>query len=880
MKRRRSLDALDDDIRDHLERETADNIDRGMTPEDARAAAHRKFGNVALMKEDTRAVWIPVWFDQLVQDARYALRTLRRSPGFSAVVVLTLALGIGLNTGIFGLIDALLLRSLPVRNPQELIALTRIQGNQSGESFSYPQVRFLAEQNDIFLSLCGSSVDTFNVGPADALESTGGAWVSANYYQTLGLVPVVGRLLAPDDDRPGASPAAVITDSYWARKFGRDPGAIGRPLLVEGVPVTIVGVSPPGFSGASVGNATDITLALSVLPQLKPERRSMLGVGGRWLKVLARPRERLSRDQLKGRLAIVWTQYLNSTLTPQMSPAARARALSPTLDLRAGATGSSPLRGQFRQPLLVLMGVVGLVLIIACVNVANLLLARAAARQREVALRLALGASRGRVVRQLLTESGVLAILGGGLGIAFASFGSGVLVNLISSGSGPDASEAIALDLGTSWRVLAFTTLVTVTTTLLFGLAPAFRATVAEPNLTMNASPNRVTGSRGRLASALVAAQVSISLLLLIGAGLFVQTLQNLRTLDRGFRHEGVLLVNVDATRAGNDGARLRAFYHQVLTFSERLPGVTAASLSSITPLMGGGISMPIAVNGQPIASGELHVNLVAPRYFETLSTPIVLGRDFTLRDDATAPGVAIVNEAFVRHHMPNGSPLEQRVSVVGSPRELQVVGVVKDAVYEGLREAPPPTVYAAYFQVGAGAVTLEIYGAGSLAQAASAIRAEVQPKLAGKLVRIQTLTSQLESSLVQERLMATLASAFGGLALMLAAVGLYGVLAYTVVRRTSEIGIRVALGAQRSQVLGLVMRDVTRMLALGTAFGLPAAWAASRLVSSMLYGLAPNDPATIVLAIALLVLTGLLAGYLPARRATKVDPLVALRCE
>jgi putative ABC transport system permease protein len=878
MNRRTYHDGLDDEIRDHIEREAQDNIDRGMTADDARAAAHRKFGNVALVEEDARAVWIPVWLDQVQQDARYALRMLRRSPGFSAVVILTLALGIGLNTGIFGLVDALLLRSLPVRNPQQLIALTRIQGGQSGENFSYPQVHFLAEQNEIFLSLCGFSSDTFNVGPSEALEPTGGAWVSASYYQTLSLVPIMGRLLAPDDDRPGASPAAVITDSYWARKFERDPSAIGRPVLIEGVPVTIVGVSPPGFSGAIVGSAADITVALSVLPQLKPERTSMLGVGGRWLKVLARSREGLSRDQLKARLAIAWAQYLVSSVSPQMSPVARARALSPTLDLRAGATGSSPLRGQFRQPLLVLMGVVGLVLVIACVNVANLLLARAAARRREVALRLALGASRGRVVRQLLTESGLLAIAGSGLGIAFASFGGGVLVKLISNG--PDASEAIALDLGPNWHVLAFTSLVTVTTTLFFGLAPAFRATVVEPNLTMNAGSNRVTGSRGHLASALVAAQVSISLLLLIGAGLFVQTLQNLRTLDRGFRHEGVLLVHVDATRAGNDGTRLRAFYQQVLANAERLPGVTAASLSSITPLMGGGISMPIAVNGQPIAAGEMHFNLVAPRYFETLSTPIVLGRDFTLRDDATAPGVAIVSEAFVRHHMPNGSPLEQRVSVVGSPRELQVVGVVKDAVYEGLRQTPPPTVYAAYFQGGTGAVTLEIYGVGSLAQAASAIRAEVQPKLAGKLVRIETLTSQLESSLIQERLMATLASAFGGLGLMLAAVGLYGVLAYTVVRRTNEIGIRLALGAQRSQVLGLVMRDATRMLALGTALGLPAAWAASRLVSSMLFGLATNDPTTVVVAIALLVLTGLLAGYIPARRATKVDPLVALRCE
>jgi putative ABC transport system permease protein len=361
-----------------------------------------------------------------------------------------------------------------------------------------------------------------------------------------------------------------------------------------------------------------------------------------------------------------------------------------------------------------------------------------------------------------------------------------------------------------------------------------------------------------------------------------VQTLRNLRTLDRGFRHEGVLLVHVDATRAGNDGTRLRAFYQQVLATAERLPGVTAASLSSITPLMGGGISMPVAVNGQPIASGELHFNLVAPRYFETLRTPVVLGREFTSRDDVAAPGVAMVNEAFVRRYMPNGSPLGQRVSVVG-PRDSEaslVVGVVSDAVYETLRQAPPPTVYVPYLHQGSDPVTFEIYAEGSLAAVASAIRSEVQPKLPGTPLRIRTLTAQLESSLVQERLMAILAGIFGSLALLLAGIGLYGLLAYTVARRTSEIGIRVALGARRPQVLWLVMSDALRMFAWGAAIGLPAAWAASRLISSMLFGVNGTDPSTVVDATAMLALVGALAGFLPARHASGIDPIVALRHE
>jgi putative ABC transport system permease protein len=874
---------LDAELREFLETSVEQKLRSGMSREEAIRAARLELGGIEAVKDRVRDVGWESVLDGVRQDLRYAIQSLRKSPGFAAAATVTLALGIGANTGIFSLIEVLLLRSLPVRDPQQLVALLRVQGGLSGESFSYPQVRDLAELREIFIGLCGFSGDTFHVGPSDALEPVGGAWVSGGYYQTLGLVPVAGRLLGPDDDRPGASPAAVITDQYWAQKFGRDPGAIGRSLLIEGVPVTLVGVSPRGFIGAIVGEAADITVALNVLPQLQPERPYMLGPGARWLKVLARPREGLSHGEFKARLAVFWTQSLSATLSPSLSPEARARALSSTLDLRVGATGASPLRGQFRQPLFVLMGVAALVLAIACVNVANLLLARAAARQREIALRLALGASRLRVVRQLLTESALLAIAGTGLGIVIASFGSRVLVNLISSGQGlPTASEAIVLDLRPNWSMLAFTTLLTASTTLFFGLVPAFRATLVEPNVAMNAGSNRIVGSRGHLASALVTAQVSISLLLLIGAGLFVHTLWNLRTLDRGFRHEGVLLVDLDARRAGYEGARLRAFNQEVLAIAERLPGVTAASLSSITPLMGGGISMPIALNGQPVGSGEMHFNQVAPRYFETLSTPFVLGRDFTLRDDETAPGVAIVNEAFVRQYVLKGSALDQRVSVVGLP-DRQVVGVVKDAVYETLRQTPPPTVYVPYLQgavAAGGGVALEIRAAGSLAQVASAIRTEVQPKLAGKPMKMRTLTDRLESSLVQERLMATLASAFGLLALLLASVGLYGVLAYTVVRRTNEIGIRLALGAPRPQVLALILSSALRMIGVGIVIGLSAAWTTSRVVSSMLFGLTATDPTTIAGALTVLLLTGLVAAYLPARRATRIEPLAALRCE
>jgi predicted permease len=532
------------------------------------------------------------------------------------------------------------------------------------------------------------------------------------------------------------------------------------------------------------------------------------------------------------------------------------------------------------------MAAVALVLLVACVNMANLLLARAASRNRELTLRSALGASRGRLVRQLLTESALLAAVGAVLGLVVASWGSNVLIQLMSTGSsGPDAVNRIALDVGPNWRVLTFAALAAVMTTILFGMAPAWRVTLRAASSALNAASPRLVSPGGRMARSLVTAQVAISLPLLIGAGLFARTLDNLRTLDRGFRHQDVLLIDIDARRTGKDKPALRTFYQQTLAFVEHLPNVKAASLSAVTPLMGGGISMPIAVNGRPVRGeidGDMHFNVIAPRYFEVLGTPFVLGRDFTNRDDATAPRVAIVNEAFVRQYMKDIAPLGQRVSVVGSPQDMQVVGVVRDAVYESLRQTPPPTVYAAYLQSGVGVdtATLEIHAPESLGQVATAIRAEVQPKLLGKPLRVRTLTGQLESGLVRERLMTTLASTFGVLALSLAVVGLYGVLSFNVARRTGEIGVRIALGARQSQVLRGILHEAGRMVALGIAIGLPIAWTASRFVSSMLFGVTAHDPVTSVVSIAVLACAACVAAFLPARRAARVDPLVAIRCE
>ncbi len=875
--RRERLEAqLDAELRDHFERLVLDYMQDGASERDARRRARLEFGGLDQVKEVCRDARGTRWFEEFTQDVRYGWRGLMRNRSFAIVAILTLALGVGANTAVFGVINALLLRPLPVPDPSGLISLQRRVGTQAGGNFSYPQVLDLSKQGDLFKILCGFGRDQVTVGPAGAMEPAVVAWVSGHYYDTLGLSPQAGRLLMPADYEPGASPSAVLSDAYWTRRFGRNPGAIGESIQIEGVRVPIVGVSPAGFAGANVGEAVDLTLAIQSRLVVRPDQPFYTGPGARWLRILARPQPDLPRDQLQARAIVVWRQLMEASMRPTTLPEDRRRLLSEELDVLPGRTGTSLMRAEFRFPLQIAMSFVIVVLLIACVNVANLLLARGATRQREIAVRLSIGAGRARIIRQLLTESALIAVGGMAAGLVVAWIGSRALLTLMAAGRGLEGAGGLALNLTPDWMMVAVTILIVGATTLMFGAAPAWRASRVQPGAAMGAA-GRVAESHGRLGSSLVIAQVALSLVLVIGAGLFARTLHNLRTLDRGFDVTDVLVVGTSAQRAGFAGPKLAAFNSELLAFIEQVPGVRAASVSAITPLAGGGISQALTVNGVRTGEDQLHFNSVGPRYFEAMRTPIIAGRDFAREDGPAGPYVAIVNEAFVRRYT-TGSPLGQRVSVLGSGREMQVIGVVKDTAYETLREAPP-TVYSAHQQRPAAAMFV-VHAPGATASVASAIRAEVQSRLGGRLPRISTLADQLEGSLVLERMLARVTFVFGALALTLAAVGLYGLTSYWVTSRTREIGVRVALGARTASVLRLVLGDALRMVAFGVAAGIVSAWALSRLIESMVFGLRPTDVTTVALAVAILVFTGLLASLIPARRATRIDPHLALRNE
>jgi putative ABC transport system permease protein len=832
----------------------------------AAMAGPRELGNLTRAAEDARAVWAWTPLDQLYRDLQYALRTLRHSPGFTAAAVLSLALGIGANTAIFSLFDALMLRWLPVRDPQELIQLS-LPGPV--DSLSYAIVRALAEQHEIFSGLAGFSGWNFDVGEAGSTNRVHGAVVSGGYYGMLGLNPILGRLLAPEDDQPGAPLVAVISYGYWERQWLRDPAIIGGTMRLNGIPVTIIGVSPAGFTGANVGSVADITMPIAAVPRVNPESAALLGAGNFWLRIIARPKPGISITEARARLAVIWPGLSTQVLRADW-PASRKKELSEAkFQLNSGGTGWTYLRAMYRKPLAVLMGVVVVLLLITCANVANLLLARAASRQSEMAVRLAIGASRGRVVRQLLTESTLLALIGAVFAVGLAWLSGRLLLSTLSSGR-----MQIEFNLTPNGHVLGFTAAVAIATSILFGLAPALQTTRA-PSLGLKEDA-RVSHSRSRLLSGLVSGQVALSLLLLIGAGLFVRTLQNVESVDLGFRREGVLLVSLEGRRTPVPG--------DLLEEVRRVPGVVAASVSTHTPLNGSIWSEPALPKGQTLPENDNAFFVGAgPGFFEALQTPLLAGRPFNEHDLPDSSRVAVINQVYAERYFPNQNPLSRQLSAIvrGKHTDLEIVGVARNTKLAGFRKPPPPTVYVPYAQLtGDFPTTLEIRAVGRQGQIAEEVRKALQTRLPDLPVEVRALSKQVDDAMTQERMMATLAGSFGGLALLLACIGLYGLIAYGVARRTREVGIRMALGAQRRSLIVMIVKDAVRLVAVGIAVGLPGAWLASRWMESMLFGLKPGDPATVAASVLVLGGAALLASYLPARRASQIDPMAALRHE
>jgi predicted permease len=871
--RTRAEHGLDDELRSFIDLSAAEKIRDGVPPAEARRQAMIELGGLEPVKESVRRYRHGGALDEVVRDVRYAWRMFVRAPAFSLIIVVTLALGIGANTAIFSLVHALMLRWLPVKDPQELVLIVHRPSRPDespGVSFSYAITKAFATQTSIFSGAAGFSGFSFDVGSGTSIRQVSGAIVTGGFYETLGLVPVAGRLLTLRDDEPGAPLTAVISEGYWEREFARSEAVLGQTIPIGGVPVTIVGVSPRRFTGAQVGAVAEITLPAAALPQVNPAAAPLLEKGNFWLRVLARPLPGLSHAEVANRLNAAWIDIAPSVIAPHWPASRRADMAKAQFDVRPGGTGWSYLRNIYSKPLVVLMAAVALLLLVACANIASLLLARASSRQKEIAVRLAIGAGRGRIVRQLLIEGMILSLVGAALGVGMAWFSSSSLVGLISS----DAWR-IQFDLTPNGPVLAFTLAIAVATALVFGLAPALYTSSAEPSTTLKDDARTATAP-SKLLPALVSAQVALSLVLLAGAGLFVRTLQNLRDLDPGFNPESVWIVDAEGRRTPLDA--------DVLETVRRLPGVLTASLSTHTPLNGSTWSEPAVPAGQPLPEKDNAVFVGAgPDFFATMQIRLIAGREFTDRDLATSPTVAIVNQVYAARFFGNTNPVGQHLtaSVRGQRRDLEIVGVAGNTKTAGLRVEPPATVYVAYAQqTGDYPTTLSIRTGGPSALSASALQQALQEKMPGQIVNVRALSAQVDSTMAQERMMATLAGAFGFVALTLACIGLYGLLAYTVARRTREIGIRIALGARSERVVRMVLANGTRLVLAGVSIGLPAAWAASRLIESMLFGLRPHDPLVIGSAIALLLLAALIAAYLPARRASHVDPLVALRHE
>ncbi len=828
-----------------------------------------------------------------LQDLRYAVRTLRKAPLFTSVAVLSLALGIGANSAIFSLVNQLILQLLPVRDPEQLVLLTargqHYGSNTGNNAISYPMYQDFRDKNQVFQGMFCRFGNQFSLTYAGRTELVSGELVSGNYFPVLGVGAALGRVFTAQDDLiQGGHPIAVLSYGYWKTRFAADPSVIGSKIVLNGYPLTIVGVSRRGFDGVEPGYSPQLRVPMMMKHQLTERFYNLNNRRGRFAQVFGRLKPGVTLEQAKAGLQPLFHQILQMEVQDKDFARAtehtRQQFLKMWMDVLPAANGRSDLRRQFSNPLLALMAIVALVLLIACSNVANLLIARATARQKEIAVRLALGAGRRRLILQLLEESLLLSAVGGMLGIALAIAIDQALIGFLPRGVLPLTLSAMP-----DARVLAFTLVVSVLTGLLFGLAPALQSTRPQLAGTLKDQAGSVVGGASvGLRKALVVVQVSLSLLLLIAAGLFIQSLKNLQGIHPGFETRNLLSFAVNPALNGYKPERSLQFYRQLTERLGRTPGVSAVTLAVMPLLDGNEWDSTVTVEGYAAKEGEWvdpHMQFISPGFFPTLAIPVLLGRDFSDRDDKGTPQVALVNERFAKRYFAGRSPVGLHLGMGGNPgtkTDIEIVGVVKDTRYESLRDEIPYELYRPYRQVDfVQGMTVYARAQGDPTAIFASMRQTVNELDSNvPIYGMRTLDQQLDKSLMSERLLASLSGVFGLLATLLAAIGLYGVMAYMVVRRTREIGIRMALGANRASVVWLVMREVLALSMIGVAIGGAGAYAATRLVQKELFGILPTDALTMALSAVGIAAVAILAGYLPARRATAIDPMRALRWE
>jgi predicted permease len=906
LRQRRKEAELREELQFHLDQEAEARRDAGLTADAARHAAARDLGNEARLREDVRALWTWRPLDELSQDVRYALRTMATHRAVSIFAALSLALGIGANTAIYSFMDAVLLRTLPVSDPDSLVVMTwrakpftfsksgefvlrsisgrTYRGNDGGVEariFPYPAFERLREASgpvlaSIFTVFRGGTMNVLIDGQA---ELTDAHYVSGDFFRGLAVPPGAGRLLLTGDDRPDAAPVAVVSAGYAARRFGAIANAVGKQIRINNAAFTVIGVTPEGFEGVEPGAARHLFVPMQAMRLVDGDGPSFTDPNYYWVEIMGRLRPGVSRAHANAVLSATFAHWVAPTASNDIQ-----RANLPVLTVGDGAGGLDTLRRRYEKPLFLLQAIVGLILAIACANTANLLLARAAARQREIAVRLSIGAGRFRLIRQLLTESLVLALVSGSAGILLAIAGTRLLSALLANGD-----DGLVLQAGVNWNVLLVTLALSVLCGLAFGVAPAVQATRLQLTPALKAAGAhfewvaRYRVPRLKLQQGLVVTQIVLLMLLLVGAGLFARTLANLQAIPLGFNPENLLLFDLNAAQAGYPEASVVTYYSQLRERFGQIPGVRTATLAH-SSMLRAGRGHPILLDGKRL-EGTYRLMQTGPGFFSTMQIPLLAGREIGEGDRASAIAPGVISDLFARTYFPNENPIGRRLTITGGlPMEVEIVGISAPAHYGPVKFASPPVLYVSYLQAPPAALqnmTFALRTDGDPSGAIPAVRQIVHDADSRiPVTNIRTQAAELASTINQEILLARLCGAFAVVALVIASVGLYGMLAYTVARRTREIGIRMAIGARGGAVIWMVMREVCATAALGLLISIPIVRGLSKSIESFLFGIKPNDPPAIAIALVTLIGAALLAGYAPARRASRIDPTRALREE